>query len=122
MNSKVNYLTNAREIAVTATKGKKPTFHSSHDPGIYKGPTSRRGRVHPTQKPLWLMKALIEKHSNIGDLVFDPFAGSGTSLVAAKQLGRRYLGCELSPEYAEHARRRVEAAEPTLFAEGVHDG
>jgi len=62
---------------------------------------------HPTQKPVALMKDLVETFSNEGDLVVDPFAGSGSTLVAANRLGREYIGVEQKPEYAEIARVRV---------------
>jgi hypothetical protein len=65
INSKVNYLTNCREIALLGVKGGNPTFHSSYDNGIYSFPLQGgKGRIHPTQKSLPLFEALIEKHSN----------------------------------------------------------
>jgi site-specific DNA-methyltransferase (adenine-specific)/modification methylase len=80
---------------------------------------SERGieRYHPTQKPVALMEWVI-KQAGRPEIVFDPFAGSGTTVVAAKKLGRHYLGFEISPEYCEIARKRLDAidAQPTLFA------
>ena len=109
LNSKVNYLTNAREIAVSGVKGNKPTFHSEYDNGVYHYPICRdKGRFHPTQKPLQLMVDLIEKHSNPGDLVLDCFAGSGTTAAAALETGRRFLGCELNPDYYAKSLKRLE--------------
>ena len=76
INSKINYLTNAREIAVVAVKESKATFHSEYDNGIYRYPICHdRGRFHPTQKPLALIEELVVKHSNEGDTVLDCFAG-----------------------------------------------
>jgi site-specific DNA-methyltransferase (adenine-specific) len=63
---------------------------------------------HVTQLPLPLVERILRVASNPGDLVLDPFAGTGTVLVAARRLGRRSLGIELSPETAEIARRRLE--------------
>jgi DNA modification methylase len=63
---------------------------------------------HPTVKPVELMARLIKTHSKDADLILDPFAGSGTTCVAAKMLGRRYVGIEISPEYCEIARKRIE--------------
>jgi DNA modification methylase len=70
---------------------------------------------HPTQKPVELAARFIELHTEPGDLVLDPFCGSGTTYVAAKKLGRRYIGIELDPEYCEIARARVAATTPPLF-------
>lgn len=67
------------------------------------------GGLHPTQKPVKLMKALVELCTREGQLVLDPFAGSGSTLVAARELSRRYLGFELSPEYARVIAARLQA-------------
>ena len=66
---------------------------------------------HPTQKPLRLVRRAIVASSREGDLVFDPFCGSGTTGVAAKELGRFFVGVEREEEYAELAERRIGAAE-----------
>ena len=63
---------------------------------------------HPTQKPEELLRKLILASSNENDLVLDPFSGSGTTIVVAEQLGRRWLGCDLSHEYNEWAIERLE--------------
>lgn len=70
--------------------------------------TFRERTGHPCQISLALMERIVKACSNPGDLVLDPFAGSGTTLVAAKKLGRRWLGFELSEAYAEAARGRLE--------------
>lgn len=109
LNSKVNYLTNSREIAVLGVKEGKPTFHSEYDNGIYRYPICHdRGRFHPTQKPLALIEDLISKHSNEGDIVLDCFSGSGTTAVAAYNQGRNFIGCELSKDYFDKSILRVE--------------
>jgi len=61
----------------------------------------------PTQKPVALLERVIRASSNPGDLVADFFCGSGTTLVAAARLGRRYLGCDVSAEAVRIARRRL---------------
>jgi site-specific DNA-methyltransferase (adenine-specific) len=71
------------------------------------GTFKERGE-HPCQMPLSLLERIIRVSSNPGDLVLDPFAGSGTTLAAAKKLGRDYLGVELSDNYAERVRDRLE--------------
>lgn len=100
LNSKVNYLTNCREIALTAIKDKKPTFNSQYDNGIYMYPLQGgKNRFHPTQKSLELFEDLIKKHSNENDTVLDTFLGGGTTAIACKNQKRKFRGCEISKEY-----------------------
>lgn len=73
-------------------------------------------RFHPTQKPLELMLWCIEWSKTTG-AILDPFMGSGTTLVAAKQLGRKCIGIELEEKYCEIAARRLENTTPSLFSE-----
>ena len=68
--------------------------------------SSDKGK-HPTQKPLELMKALIELSTQENQLVLDPFAGSGTTLLAAKELNRNYIGFELNNNYFNIAQERL---------------
>ncbi|MCA9982669.1 MAG: site-specific DNA-methyltransferase [Anaerolineales bacterium] len=78
---------------------------------------------HPTQKPEKLVAKLILASSRPGDMVFDPFLGSGTSAVVARKLGRRFCGLELNAEYGCWALKRLAraAADPTIqgYADGV---
>ncbi len=69
-------------------------------------------KAHPTQKPEALLHRIVMAASRPGDLVLDPFLGSGTSAAVAKRLRRRWLGFESDPDYAELARARVDAVEP----------
>lgn len=68
-------------------------------------------REHPTQKPLKLFKAILTDFAKVGEIILDPFMGSGTTLVAAKQLGLKSIGIELEEKYcaiaAERLRQRV---------------
>jgi site-specific DNA-methyltransferase (adenine-specific) len=64
-------------------------------------------RFHPTQKPLSVIKNIINKHTNETNLILDPFLGSGTTAVAAKQLKRNFIGIEISEKYCEIARGRL---------------
>ena len=108
LNSKRNYLTNCREVALLGVKKSKPTFNSEYDNGLYQYPICQdAGRFHSTQKPLAFMEELVRKHSNAGDVVVDTFAGSGTTLLAAKNLGRIYVGCELDEDYFDKAEERL---------------
>ncbi len=69
-------------------------------------------KAHPTQKPEALLTRVLLAASNAGDLVLDPFFGSGTTGVAARRLSRSFIGIERDPAYAETARRRIDAVEP----------
>jgi modification methylase len=70
------------------------------------------GKAHPTQKPEALLARVIMAASNPGDIVLDPFFGTGTTGAVAKKLGRRFIGCERDVEYIAHATRRIAEAEP----------
>lgn len=74
-----------------------------------------RKNIHPTVKPLKLMAYLITLGSKEGDVVLDPFMGSGTTCVAAKELKRNYIGIEREKEYIEIADARIKAVPNTLF-------
>lgn len=69
-------------------------------------------KVHPTQKPEALLHRVILSCTSPGDVVLDPFLGSGTTAAVAKRLGRRYIGIERDPTYAAAARTRINAIEP----------
>ncbi len=108
INSKVNYLTNCREIALLGIKKSKPTFNSSYDKGVYEYPIQGgKDRFHPTQKNTKMFEDLILKHSNEGDVVLDCFLGSGTTAVAAKNTKRDFIGCELDKEYFDKLMLRL---------------
>lgn len=84
-------------------------------PGGYSGPPERTG--HPGSKPLWASRALIRSYSRPGDLVCDPTAGSGSTLLAAVTEGRRAIGAEMDPEtYAKAQARLARGFTPDLFA------
>jgi len=70
--------------------------------------------LHPTQKPVGLMAWIIEEFTRPGDLILDPYMGSGPVAAAAYRLGRRYIGVEIVPEYCQIAINRL--AQPALFA------
>jgi len=109
INSKINYLTNAREVAVSAIKKAKPTFNSEYDNGIYSFPIYHgKDRFHPTQKSVELFSELVKKHSNIGDIVCDPFSGSSTTAISCLRNERSFIGTELSEEYYLKSLERIE--------------
>lgn len=65
---------------------------------------------HPTEKPVDVLRQLIESSSVMGETVYDPFTGSGSTLVAAIMEGRKAIGCEIDERYCETAAKRIEAA------------
>jgi site-specific DNA-methyltransferase (adenine-specific) len=116
--------THSHETILWAGKGKGHTFNydliNSSDPcaqvsSVWRIPAvPRREKLHgyhPTQKPLRLVRRAILASTNEGDLIFDPFCGSGTTGVAAKELGRFFVGAEMEEEFAELAARRIAATE-----------
>lgn len=64
-------------------------------------------RIHPTQKSIELFESIIKVHSNEGELVFDPFCGSGTTAVACKNTNRNFIGSEIDSNYYEKALKRL---------------
>jgi site-specific DNA-methyltransferase (adenine-specific) len=102
------FLQYAHESASVLAKG-RPSLPSAPisdvQPWHYSG-----NRIHPTEKSVDTLRPIVEAFSKPGDVVLDPFAGSGSSLVAAALLGRRYIGIEIEPDYCEHARRRLAGA------------
>ncbi len=75
--------------------------------------SNKEYRFHPTQKPLPLFKWILNNYSKTGEIVYDPFLGSGTTALACKDLGRRFIGSEISKEYCAIAESRL--------AQGVFD-
>lgn len=93
------------EAAYLMEKGNSPrpqVILRSVLPWQYEG-----NELHPTQKPVMTILPLIMAYSRKGDIVLDPFCGSGTTAVAAKQLGRRYIGIEITEKYARIAQERL---------------
>lgn len=87
----------------------QPTSYETAKTTYYQ-PTNvkdKKAYPHPTIKPLNIVKTLIENSSRPGDLVLDPFLGSGTTAVACAELGRKYMGYEVNEEYFEVAKRRI---------------
>ncbi len=109
INSKINYLSNSTEYFFTFTKKSKPTFNSSYDNALYQYPIchGKERYQHPTQKPLELIKDLIKKHSNPGDIVLDSFAGTGTTAHACILLDRKFIMIEKEEEYFNIIKDRL---------------
>ena len=110
LNSRVNYLTNCREIALLGIKETKPTFNSEYDNAIYQFPLQGgKNRFHPTQKSLKLFEALIKKHSKENDTILDTFLGGGTTALACKATNRNFKGCELDKGYYDKVMEIIES-------------
>jgi site-specific DNA-methyltransferase (adenine-specific) len=99
------------ENIIFAIKGKYSfPGHRPKDIVTFSRITGNQQMVHPTEKPVGLLANLITSVTKPGDLILDPFAGSGSTLVAAKKTGRRFIGVELDDDYYQIAQRRIEEA------------
>lgn len=105
------------EIILYGALGRKP-LQGRRDGAVLRGhpPVRSQDRQHPTEKPVDLLAYLVRKSSEAGDAVLDPFAGSGSSLVAARNLGRRAIGIEIEERYCEIAAQRL--SQTDLLAAG----
>lgn len=102
----------AEGIAVMHVPGPK-RWNGGGERGCWTGPREDAAE-HPTQKPLWLMEKLVRLFTDPGDTILDPFAGSGTTGVAAIRLGRKFIGWEKDPKYHAIAMKRLRAAREQL--------
>lgn len=98
------------ELVVVLEKG-KPAYNSRAIPNVLGCPRAVARQEHPHQKPVPLIQTLIAHTTKPGDVVLDPFLGSGTTALAAVALGRRYIGIERDKRYVQLARSRIAAAE-----------
>lgn len=111
---KNGFLNSCEMIICLWNKGHKWNFttqqemHNFFESPICMLPERLKNPKHPTQKPVKLLKHLIEIASDPGDIVFDPFMGVGSTGVAAKELGRKFIGCEIDKIYYEAAYKRIE--------------
>jgi site-specific DNA-methyltransferase (adenine-specific)/modification methylase len=98
--------------------GRQRDMHNFIEAPICGGNERVRDPVHPTQKPLRVVRRLLELASGPGDLVLDPFMGVGTTGVAAVEMGRRFVGIEIDTGYVAAAELRLEAARLKAAAAG----
>ena len=75
----------------------------------------KRRDEHPCQLPIHLLERLLLMSSDEGDIVLDPFVGTGTTAIAAKKLGRKFIGIDIDPKYVEITNKKLEEAEPTII-------
>jgi len=119
-NMNLHYINSTESWIYFINQAKTGTFNNDgralHDyieSGVTPASEKRHGK-HPTQKPLAVMRHFIETLTNPGDTVLDPFAGSGSTLVAAAELGRAPLGIELDQAYCDLINARLRAIQPHL--------
>ncbi|MDP3697116.1 MAG: site-specific DNA-methyltransferase [Candidatus Taylorbacteria bacterium] len=111
-NGKSKFL-NAWEAAVIGKKGGKWNGYCEHNILKFQAPKGKT-RIHPTQKPLGLISKLISLTTQEGDLVIDPFMGSGTAAIACKQLRRNFIGFEVSKKFHKMAIQRLKETPNSL--------
>ncbi|TQF08744.1 site-specific DNA-methyltransferase [Myxococcus llanfairpwllgwyngyllgogerychwyrndrobwllllantysiliogogogochensis] len=100
------------EVVLFAAQSNRRALAGKREGAVIAGypPVPPRQRTHPTEKPVALLAHLLAKSCPTGGLVLDPFAGTGSTLVAAQQLGLRAVGVELNESHCEAAARRLDAA------------
>lgn len=115
-NRERRYVTRC-EFALWLTKGKGWTFNRqkpTYEDGIFTYPiVTNKERIHPTQKSVGLISDIIKIHTNKGDLILDPFMGSGTTAVACIDTERNYIGFELDENYCKAANKRIDSYRQT---------
>lgn len=124
-NRERRYITDF-ECAIWLTqKGAKWQFHRLNDsyqrPAFKYPVVAGTSKVHPTQKPVKLMEEIIKIHSAPGNLVFDPFCGSGSTGVACVNTGRRFIGMELDQGYFDIAQKRINEAINAIYGGIEHE-
>ncbi len=75
----------------------------------------KRRDEHPCQLPVHLLERLLLMSSDVGDIVLDPFVGTGTTVIAAKRLGRNFIGIDIDPKYVELTNKKLETEEPVII-------
>jgi adenine-specific DNA-methyltransferase len=112
--SSTRFLRYQHEQAYLLVKG-EPAAPAQPIPDVIEFPYTGN-KLHPTQKPLAALKPLINAFCPAAGIVLDPFAGSGSSLIAARQLGRQFIGIELDEQHHRTATARLQEAQTTLAA------
>ena len=110
------------EYGLLLYRGKLPKFRNKGNMvfNCFDWPNDNTEKVHPTQKPIPLLERIIELFTDPGDVVIDPVAGSGTSLKAAKNLGRRAYGFEFEKAFYNDAVTKIlPGSQPNLFVDRI---
>ena len=117
MNGDVIWLSGVELCVFGKKKGATYNYHCKNT--VLRYPCGR-SKVHPTQKPINLFRTLISASTKEGDVILDPFTGSGTTAIAAIKEKRHYIGMELNKEYYDIACERIKKeqseAENSLFS------
>lgn len=95
------------EYVLFMRKGKAKSINNASSKTVHKYNNIVGNKLHPTEKPIELMKMYVENSSNENDLILDPFMGSGTTAIACKELNRNFIGIELDENYYKIACERI---------------
>lgn len=106
-NTPNRYYLNSYELILMLRKGAARSINNMGTKNILRVKAKVGGRLHPTEKPVELMKILVENSTNIGDTVLDPFMGSGATGVACKESERDFIGIEIDEKYYNIAKERL---------------
>lgn len=106
------YYMNRCEFIIMLRKGKARSINNMGASTLISIPNIIGKKLHPTEKPVELMKVFVENSSNEHEIVLDPFCGVGSTCIATSMLGRKYIGFELDENYFNIAKERIENANP----------
>lgn len=108
----------AEGIAVMHSRATKPAWNGGGERGLWRYPRNKEETGHPTAKPVGLMERLVSLFTSPGQVVLDPYMGSGTTGMACANLGRKFIGIEIERRYFDIACERIQAAyaQQRLFA------
>lgn len=105
------YYMGAYEMILMLRKGGAKNINNMGTTNILRVPNITGDKVHPTEKPSALMKILVENSTKEGEVVLDPFMGSGSTGIACKELKREFIGIEIDQKYFDIAKERIEKGE-----------
>ena len=97
------------ELAWTSFKSAVRIFKFKWQGMLQENMKNKEKRYHPTQKPVELIRQILDRYSNPDESIYDPFCGSGSILLAAQKLGHNWIGSEINPEYCDIANKRISA-------------
>ena len=100
---------NAHELILMLRKGAAKNINNMGEKNILRVPNITHKKLHPTEKPVDLMKIFVQNSTQVGDVVLDPFMGAGSVGVACQQIGRKFIGCEIDEQYYNIAAERLSA-------------